>query len=291
MPSVPPPQTVPDEPSGLDPGSLRRAPSLGIALGAILLGVGLAIVSTLVIQIIGSAFGSSVSHPSPAVTLLGQAAFEIAFVVSALWFSYTQGVLDPKFFGYRRVPWRLAVSAVVLGAITYYGLGLVYQQLLNLHAKDKLPKDFGINQHTAALVGAAVYVCVVAPICEEFFFRGFLLNILKRMRVVVGGRDIGLWVAVLITSILFGLAHLGSAPAAFLVPLGFLGLVLCIIRLRTRSLYPCMALHSINNSVAFGAVQVHWNVVEIVALAAGSLCVITAITGPLADVRSPTPAP
>ena len=62
----------------------------------------------------------------------------------------------------------------------------------------------------------------------------------------------------MIVGILFGLAHTGSANPEYLVPLGFLGFVLCLVRWRTRSIYPGMALHSANNSLAL-AVQLHWS--------------------------------
>jgi uncharacterized protein len=68
----------------------------------------------------------------------------------------------------------------------------------------------------------------------------------------------------------------------YLVPLSFLGFVLCIVRWKTGSLYPCMALHSINNSLALGINQLHWNALEIGALILGSLLVIGAATLPLA---------
>jgi membrane protease YdiL (CAAX protease family) len=123
---------------------------------------------------------------------------------------------------------------------------------------------------------------VVAPIAEEFFFRGFIFGALRRWHVVIGGRDLGTWLAAAVTGILFGLAHTGSAAAQYLVPLGFLGFVLCLVRWRTRSLYPCMALHAINNSLALGVNQLHWNAGEIVALVAGSITVVGAITLPLA---------
>jgi hypothetical protein len=42
-----------------------------------------------------------------------------------------------------------------------------------------------------------------------------------------------------------------------------------------------MALHSINNSLALGVNQVGWNAAEVLALMAGSLIVIGAITVPL----------
>ena len=85
----------------------------------------------------------------------------------------------------------------------------------------------------------------------------------------------------LVGELQFGLAHTGSASAVYLVPLGFLGFVLCIVRWKTRSLYPCMALHSINNSLALGINQLHWNAAEILALILGSLLVIGAGTVPL----------
>jgi membrane protease YdiL (CAAX protease family) len=68
----------------------------------------------------------------------------------------------------------------------------------------------------------------------------------------------------------------------YLIPLGFLGFVLCIVRWKTRSLYPCMALHSLNNSLALGINQLHWNAAEILGLILGSLLVIGAATVPLA---------
>jgi hypothetical protein len=43
-----------------------------------------------------------------------------------------------------------------------------------------------------------------------------------------------------------------------------------------------MALHSVNNSLALGINQLHWSGGDIVALMAGSLLVISAVTGPLA---------
>jgi membrane protease YdiL (CAAX protease family) len=161
----------------------------------------------------------------------------------------------------------------------------VYASLFNLRGSDRLPKELGVSNSTAALVGATVFVCVIAPIVEEFFFRGFIFGALRQMRIVIARRNIGTWVAAIVTGILFGLAHTGSASSQYLVPLGFLGFVLCLLRWRTGSLYPCMALHSINNSLALGIGQLHWNAAEIIGLMIGSLLVIGSLTLPLAGRR------
>jgi membrane protease YdiL (CAAX protease family) len=187
------------------------------------------------------------------------------------------------------VRWGTAIGAVVAGGISYYVITAIYASALHLHGNEKLPKELGVSKSSVALIAATIFVCVVAPIAEEFFFRGFLFGALRRMRIELAGRELGTWVAAIITGILFGLAHLGSAPFHYLIPLGFLGFVLCLLRWRTRSLYPCMALHSINNSLALGVTQLHWTGGEVVALIAGSLLVIAAVTGPLAD-RAPAMA-
>ena len=126
-----------------------------------------------------------------------------------------------------------------------------------------------------------MFVCAVAPMAEEFFFRGFLFGVLRRMRIQVGGRELGPWVAAVIVGLLFGLAHFDSAQPEFLIPLGFLGFVLCIVRWKTGSLYPCMALHAINNCIALGVNELGWNAGEIVALTVGSLALIALVTWPL----------
>ena len=68
-------------------------------------------------------------------------------------------------------------------------------------------------------------------------------------------------------------------------PLGFLGFMLCMVRWRTGSLYPCMGLHSANNALALGVNQEHWGALPIFGLTVGSWLVIAALTGPLSQRR------
>ena len=164
----------------------------------------------------------------------------------------------------------------MIAAIIYYVVTDIYALVFNLHGKDKLPSELSNTHNHAAIVMTAVFVCAVAPICEEFFFRGFLFGTLRKMRVMVAGRDLSVFIAAVITGILFGLVHTGSASSQFLIPLGFLGFMLCMVRWRTGSLYPCMALHSANNALALGYEELHWTAPEIIALMLGSWAVIAA---------------
>jgi membrane protease YdiL (CAAX protease family) len=268
-------------------------------VAAIALGFGLGIVASIFVDVVARAQGSSLSHPTPAVSLIGDLLFDVAFVAAAIYMArMATGPSGPggarrlraADFGFRRVSVPVAVGAVVVAAIGYYVITAVYAALFHLHGNEKLPSELGVSKSTPALVGAAVFVSVVAPVAEEFFFRGFIFGVLRRWRVMVAGRDIGTWLAAVVTGILFGLAHTGSANARYLVPLGFLGFVLCLVRWRTGSLYPCMALHSLNNSLALGVAQLHWNAVEIIGLIAGSLGVILLLTGPLSRAPRADPA-
>lgn len=244
------------------------------------MGFGLGIIATIVVDVIGHP--GSGSQQTVAEALAANLVFDLGFVAAAIYFVNLRGRPRPRAFGFRRIGVGRGILAVVLAGAGYYLVTLLYASAFALHGKDKLPAPLGTTQSTIGLAGVAVFVCVFAPVAEEFFFRGFLFGVLRQMRVTVAGRDAGTWIAAIITGVLFGLAHAGSALSQDLVPLGFLGFVLCLVRWRTRSLYPCIALHSLNNSVALGATQFHWSGGEIVGLVFASLAVIGAFTLPLA---------
>jgi membrane protease YdiL (CAAX protease family) len=280
--ATPGPLPPPDDEQPLDRGPDEPPWPVWAAPAAIAIGFAFGIVASIVVGGIAKAGGSSLSNPPPAVSLISDLLFDASFVVAALYLAAAQGGrLRAADFGFRPVRFRLAAGSVLAAAAGYYLISAIYAALLHLHGSDKLPKELGVSKSTAALVGATVFVCVVAPIGEELFFRGFIFGALRQMRIVIARKEIGTWVAAVVTGILFGLAHTGSASSQYLVPLGFLGFVLCLVRWRTRSLYPCMALHSINNSLALGISQLHWTAGEILALMAGALAVIGALTAPL----------
>lgn len=245
-------------------------------------GLILGLFGSVLVGVAASAAGSSLSHPTAAVSLSADLVFDVGFVVAALYLAAGAGRLRAADFGFRRVRLLLALKVLALAAIAYYVLTAVYASLVHLHGSDKLPSELGGSRSSLALAAAAVFVCVIAPIAEELFFRGFIFGALRRWRITVDGRQLGPWLAAVVTGIFFGLVHAGSASSQYLIPLGFLGFVLCLVRWRTRSLYPCMALHSINNSLALGINQLHWSAPEIVALLAGALAVVGSLTVPLA---------
>lgn len=87
---------------------------------------------------------------------------------------------------------------------------------------------------------AFLTLIVIAPLAEEILFRGFLYGKLRRR--------LPIWVAMLVTSLLFGLVH-GQWNVG--VDVFALSLVLCGLRETTGSIWAGVLLHMLKNSVAF----------------------------------------
>ena len=135
-----------------------------------------------------------------------------------------------------------------------------------MHTKEKLLEQLGAGEGTTLLLLSAWLTCVIAPFCEEFLFRGFIYTALYNWR--------GPWPAAMITGLVFGGVHAGSAPPWISSRWGRSGSGCACSTGCTGSLYPCIAAHSLNNSLAFGALE-HWGwqipVLMVAALAALAL--------------------
>ena len=86
---------------------------------------------------------------------------------------------------------------------------------------------------------SAVVLAVWTPVAEEVFFRGFVLRGLANRWSVAA--------ALVVSAAIFAALHL--APA-LLLPVFVTGLLLGFLYLRTGSLWPCIAVHAIQNLVA-----------------------------------------
>ncbi|KAI4372614.1 hypothetical protein MLD38_010823 [Melastoma candidum] len=88
----------------------------------------------------------------------------------------------------------------------------------------------------------AIVVTICAPVWEEVVFRGFLLPSLTRYMPV--------WCAIIVSSVVFALAHFNVQR---MLPLIFLGLVMGVLFTRSRNLVPSMLLHSLWNAFVFAS--------------------------------------
>lgn len=263
----------------------------------------LAIVGGLLVAIPAGILGANVtgSHVSGAVELADTIVQDLAFVAAAALFAQVGGRrvrawqlgLRRPWAGKSRRWWVRALWLFAVAAGTYllfFVLGIAWATAFHVTEKEKLLQTLGANEGVVLLALSAALTCVVAPVCEEVLFRGFIFQALSSWR--------GVWPAAIITGIVFGGVHAGSAPALDLVPLAVLGFLLCLLYRFTGSLYPCIAVHCFNNSLAFASLE-GWGW-QLGVLLPGALAAIAAIgltlrrvgvIGPEPGALSASPSP
>src|SRR5437764_2815443 len=143
-PTLPPFEEPPAVPPREDAPSADRAPwPAWTAPAGVVLGLVLGSVGTIVVDVVASASGSSVSHPPPAANIIADIVFDLCFVAAALLLASWRGRARAVDFGFRRVSLSTGVGAVVAAAVAYYGLTALYSSLVHLHGTDKLPSELG----------------------------------------------------------------------------------------------------------------------------------------------------
>jgi membrane protease YdiL (CAAX protease family) len=272
---LPPAAAPPEEPPRSDGGDPRWAP--WTAFVALFAAFGLTIVGAVVVGIVGAIFGATFEDPPPAVNIAATVVQDGAFIGAALLFAQRAGRVLPAQFGLVRTRFCPAVGWMALAYVGYGVLSTLWAQIVNTDAEDKLPTSLGVDESTVALVAVCVLVTVIAPIAEEVFFRGYFFGALRNWR--------GPWPAALVTGVVFGAIHgIGGTAPVFLLPLAILGVMLCIVRWRTGSLLPCIALHATNNALAFGVVE-DWTAGQTLLLAAGAVSVTLLLCTPFLAPR------
>jgi len=109
-----------------------------------------------------------------------------------------------------------------------------------------MPREFleGMSDFlTAGTPGRVVWllalVALTPAICEEFLFRGVLLAGTRRHSTPLK--------VILLNGFIFGAFHVPSATIYRLLPSATLGILLAWVVLRTRSIWPGMLMHFVNN--------------------------------------------
>lgn len=139
--------------------------------------------------------------------------------------------------------WLPALFALVAVSIAF-SISMFWFQLFMLApiapwVVDFMLEEFPIPDTPGYITFTIFAVAILAPVVEEFMFRGVLL---KRMIAKTS-----MWGGILISSLLFGILHL-DIVGAFLF-----GVVASLLYLQTNNLLVPILLHIINNSLAAAA--------------------------------------
>lgn len=173
-----------------------------------------------------------------------QAALEVSLLAVAFGFAAARGVGGSPWsaLGFRAPQpdsWRWAVVAF----FAYLFVAVAYSLLITAPEQRDLADELGFNTGLAGAVSAAIAIVIIAPIAEETFFRGFFYGSIRDLTSP--------WPAALISGALFGVIHLSSGEFSTVPPLFAFGVILAWLYQRTGSIWPPIAVHMVNNALAF----------------------------------------
>jgi membrane protease YdiL (CAAX protease family) len=179
-----------------------------------------------------------------------------AFIVIAVMVNRQNPVL---WLGLAWKKWPLVIMIAPISVVSMWALfaglyELGYMDLMDRLGVEKVQQTVTIFQEEkdiVVLVLMAIAAALVAPVCEEIVFRGYLYPVAKKFS--------GPWVAALCTALIFSAAH-GSFSA--LLPLFAFGLLLVALYEFTGSLWAPMAVHFLFNGATV-AVQLYARYAEI----------------------------
>lgn len=165
------------------------------------------------------------------------------FVIGTILFSFLVRRMRPaELFGFDRLSFTkvfFSGAGLLITALPLiFASSAVVSSLMHINDSQPIIQLFeGVSEPTRK-IPIILLAIVIAPLAEEFFFRGFLYGVLKRY---AGGLP-----ALAFTSVAFALIHL-HVPS--LLPLFLLACVLTLAYELSGSLLVPMAMHSLFNAI------------------------------------------
>ena len=226
---------------------------------------GIALLGVVFVGVIAEAGGGDAD--SPGALRIATLIQDAAFVGVAIWLAGTVARPAAHQFGLRRPPLGLALKWVVIGALAYLAFAAAYTQLIAEPETQTTLDDLGAKDSDATLVFVGVMVIVLAPVVEEFFFRGFFYTALRTR--------FGVLAAATLDGLVFGGIHVATGAEA--VPLlAGLGFVFCLVYERTGSLWPVIVLHAVNNWIGYGSQSEDAATASVLGVAMVAACIAAA---------------
>ena len=168
----------------------------------------------------------------------------LALVIGLPWL-IKKSQTTPSEIGLDRLPEWIEIFITPAGLIIYFILSAILIAIasnfipgFNIDQVQDIPFSNLSQQYEYLL--AFVSLVVLVPFAEEILFRGYLFGKLKKY--------IPVWVAVILTSVIFGILHNNLNVA---IDVFALSVVLCVMRQITGSIWPSILLHMAKNGIAF----------------------------------------
>ncbi|MBN1873112.1 MAG: CPBP family intramembrane metalloprotease [Anaerolineae bacterium] len=183
-------------------------------------------------------FSSELFSDPPTLHYIISILAEILLSLIAIAFAAMEKLPLRKTLRLQRTGWRPIALSVVLG-VGFWIAGVIinaFTALIFGYVTPVTPDIFPTNALEAILF--FIMTVIVAPICEEIMFRGYVQRAYERR---------GAWLGILITGIIFATYHLRFQGVFALLPVA---MALGFVAWRSESLLPTMVMHAVYNALA-----------------------------------------
>ena len=230
--------------------SAQRPGDVGANAPARTFGMPEAILAALLILFLSLSIRASVSQPSiqfSAPNLLGNFLLMVFLVLFIVTFLRLRGFDVGWLGGFYRIRFLRVLSTGTILLLFAYPLILwsdtITQRIFGGgSSRQSIVEFFSGSPTLEQRIMIIVFAIVVAPVIEEFLFRFFLYNVMKRY--------FGRFIGITLSALLFAAAH---AHFPSFVPLFVLGSCFAIAYEWTGSILVAMTMHSLFNSVTLTA--------------------------------------
>jgi membrane protease YdiL (CAAX protease family) len=230
--------------------SARRPSSIGADEPTRTFGLLEAIVAALLILFLSVSIGASVSQPSiqfNAHNLIGNFLLMVFLVLFIVTFLQLRGFDVGSLGGFYRISFLRTLSTGAILLFFAYPL-ILWSDIITQRffggglSRQNIVEFFSGSRTLEQRIMIIVFAIAIAPVIEEFLFRFFLYNVIKRY--------LGRLVGVTFSALLFAAAH---AHFPSFVPLFVLGSCFAIAYEWTGSILVAMTMHSLFNSLTLTA--------------------------------------
>ncbi|MBP7767216.1 CPBP family intramembrane metalloprotease [Candidatus Saccharibacteria bacterium] len=215
------------------------------------------IAAVLAISLIFFVFGMSADDAEAWITNGSIGTFVLYAVVSSVIFILIRKILkrqnvswgDIGFDGFKaEYVLKSFLAYIAYLAALFVVVGVVSALLPGLDTRQKQQLGFDSQTQSHYLILVFMSLVILPPLIEETLMRGFMFTNLRN--------KLHFLPATMLTSIVFAAAHLQLGSGAKLLWIAaldtlILSLFLCYLREKSDSLWPCILLHGIKNTVAF----------------------------------------
>ena len=247
-PAIPPPPVAPPQSEAEGTAGARAFDWVTWSPGDVVMGIlAAALISTLATLILVLPFDPELETTGG--QLLGQVALWGTLVGVALagatgWRFEKWGEALRR-LGFRDFRWsHLRLAGLMV--LAYLAFAVVAAGVLDAlfgytPEQEELSETLDLELTPVAVVALYLSACLMAPLTEETFFRGFVFAGIRARY--------GFWAGAIVSGLIFGAVHAGTGPAA--IPfLAVLGGAFAYLYERSGSLWPAVIAHALNNLLA-----------------------------------------